>query len=165
MKFTAIDFETANNHADSACSIGIVQVEQGVLTHKQVHLIKPPYTGEQWLFTYIHGLTYSDVAKALTFGELWPQIEHFFKDIDFVVAHNASFDLKVLRACCQRYDILLPHFEHRCTVQVARNKLKIRPANLANVCRELNITLNHHEALSDASACAQIMMHALTLES
>ena len=39
--FAAIDFETANHHPTSACSIGIVVVRDGVIADEFSHLIKP----------------------------------------------------------------------------------------------------------------------------
>ena len=83
-----------------------------------------------------------------------------FEGADFLAAHNASFDRGVLRACCARYGLDMPSQPFRCTVQIARRAWNIRPTKLSDVCRELVIPLNHHEALSDARACAQIVLAA-----
>ena len=72
MNFVAIDFETANYARDSACAIGLVKVVGGEIVDKVVHLIKPPT--REFVFTYIHGLTWNDVAKSADFGELWPTL-------------------------------------------------------------------------------------------
>ena len=53
-----------------------------------------------------------------------------------------------------------PSLPFRCTVQLSRQTWSIFPTKLSDVCRELGIALNHHEALSDATACAQIMLAA-----
>jgi DNA polymerase III epsilon subunit-like protein len=42
MKLVAIDFETADQSADSACAIGIVSIEKGKITKKGYRLIRPP---------------------------------------------------------------------------------------------------------------------------
>jgi DNA polymerase-3 subunit epsilon len=81
-----------------------------------------------------------------------------FDGIEFAVAHNAPSDKRVLNACCSTYGIAYPDVEFRCTVRLARSILNIRPANLANVCGQLFIPLNHHDAGSDAEACARIMI-------
>jgi DNA polymerase-3 subunit epsilon len=47
-----------------------------------------------------------------------------------------------------------------CTVRQARRTLGIRPANLDHVASVMGIELNHHDALSDAEACARIVMAA-----
>lgn len=156
--FLAIDFETANYDSDSACSVGLVKVKDSQIVRQEVFLIRPP--SRQFVFTYIHGITWENVARAPSFGRLWPRIEHFFEGIDFVAAHNASFDRKVLRSCCQRYGIRHPEVPFTCTMVLARRTWSIYPTKLSDVCRNLGIELNHHEAMSDALACAQIVLAA-----
>lgn len=158
MNFLAIDFETANYSRDSACSIGLVKVQNGTIVDKQVHLIRPPQ--REFVFTHIHGIRYSDVANAPSFGEIFPKFSHLFDDIDFLAAHNASFDKGVLKACCDRYRLSFPKQDFVCTMKLAREKWSLRPTKLSDVCRYLKIELNHHEALSDAMACAQIILRA-----
>ncbi len=157
--FLAIDFETANRQPNSACSVGLVAVRDGIIREKQTYLIKPPY--EYFEFTHIHNISYRDVRHQPTFKELWPAIAEYFAGIDFAVAHNASFDRRVLASCCLTYGIEPPDVPFRCTVRLSRSVLKIRPANLSNVCRELFIPLDHHEAGSDAEACARIMLEVM----
>ncbi|MFA6455317.1 MAG: 3'-5' exonuclease [Bacteroidota bacterium] len=160
LKFLAIDFETANRYPNSACSVGLVKVNGAKIVKKKTFLIKPPY--EHFEFTHIHGISWQDVRKERTFKEVWDKMSPFFDGIDFVVAHNVAFDRRVLESCCFTYGIAVPDVEYRCTVRLSRSVLKIRPANLANVCRQLFIPLNHHEAGSDAEACARIMVEILT---
>jgi DNA polymerase III subunit epsilon len=156
--FVAIDFETANRSRESACSIGMVRVEKGQIVQKEHYLIRP-YQPE-FEFTYIHGICWEDVAKEPTFGERWPEIEAVLKGTEFIAAHNASFDRGVLNACCDIYDIQRPKQEFLCTVQLARKTWKLHPTKLPNVCEYLGLELNHHHALSDAEACAQIVIAA-----
>ena len=156
--FVAIDFETANYQADSACSIGVVKVMAGEIVATAVHLIRPPT--REFVFTHIHGLTWRDVAKSDDFGALWPEIAPLLDGADFLAAHNASFDKGVLHACCARYGLAAPTLAFQCTVQMARRAWNIYPTKLSDVCRSLGIALNHHEALSDATACARIVLAA-----
>ena len=156
--FVAIDFETANHRADSACSVGLVKVAGGQIVETAVHLIRPPT--REFRFTFIHGLTWSDVAEADDFGALWPKIEGFFDGAAFLAAHNASFDRGVLGACCAAYGVTAPAQPFRCTVQLARRTWGLYPTRLPDVCRALGIALDHHEALSDARACAAIVLAA-----
>ena len=158
MNFVAIDFETANYARDSACAIGFVKVAGGEIVDKAVHLIRPPT--REFVFTYIHGLKWKDVAGAEDFGTLWPKLAPMLDGAEFLAAHNAPFDKGVLRATCATYGLAAPALPFRCTVQLARRTWNIHPTKLSNVCRELGIALNHHEALSDALACAQIVIAA-----
>lgn len=82
MNFVAIDFETANYRASSACSVGFVKVMNGEIVHRGVHLIRPPT--REFVFTYVHGLTWQDVAEADDFGTLWPTLEPFLDGAEFL---------------------------------------------------------------------------------
>jgi len=157
-RFVAIDFETANQAATSACSVGLVRVEGLTIVEKKSFFIRPPTS--EFLFTWLHGISWDDVKNQPTFGELWPEIEPFFKNVDYAVAHNAGFDRNVLNACCQLYSLNMPSVEFNCTVKLARKVWGIFPTKLSNVCKTLDIPLNHHEALSDAEACAKIVIAA-----
>jgi DNA polymerase-3 subunit epsilon len=156
--FVALDFETADRGRDSACAIGLVRVENLKIVERVSFLIRPPR--HYFQFTYIHGITWSDVMGELTFGERWPDIEPILKDIDFIAAHNSSFDQGVLYACCDCYGLDRPSVPFLCTVKLARQTWKLFPTKLNNVCDYLGIALNHHEALSDAEACARIVIAA-----
>jgi DNA polymerase-3 subunit epsilon len=156
--FVAIDFETADNYPDSACSVGLVRVENGRVSRRVRQLIRPPR--DQVWFTHIHGLTLEDVREKPTFGRAWPALREVFEGAVFLAAHNAGFDKRVLEACCESAGIDPPALPWVCTVRQARRTLGIRPANLDNVARVMGIKLNHHEALSDAEACARIVMAA-----
>jgi DNA polymerase-3 subunit epsilon len=158
MNFVAIDFETANYSRDSACSVGLVKVANGEIVDHAVHLIKPP--SREFVFTHIHGLCWSDVAKAHDFSKVWDKIQPLLKGAEFFAAHNASFDKSVLNACCATYKLTPPPLAFQCSVKIARAKWDIYPTKLSDVCKRLNIELNHHEALSDAMACAKIVLAA-----
>jgi len=156
--FVAIDFETADYGRDSACAIGLVRVENDRIVRQVHRLIRPPR--RQFVFTYLHGIAWSDVADQPTFGELWPELKAELAGVDYFAAHNASFDRGVLTACCRAAGIAPPRRRFVCTVALARQVWDIRPTKLDNVCSRLQIKLKHHEALSDASACAQIILAA-----
>jgi DNA polymerase-3 subunit epsilon len=156
--FVAIDFETADRGRDSACAVGIIRVEDYQIVQRLHFLIRPPR--RKFEFSHIHGITWPDVAQQLTFGELWSQISPLIRDVDFIAAHNAAFDQGVLYTCCDTYGIHKPQQNFICTVQLARRTWNIRPTKLPNVCQYLGIPLEHHQALSDAEACARIVIAA-----
>jgi DNA polymerase-3 subunit epsilon len=156
--FVALDFETADRGRDSACAIGIVRVEHNQIVNRDYYLIRPPR--QTFEFTEIHGIRWSDVAHEPTFGQLWPKIRSAISYADFIAAHNASFDKGVLYACCDTYQIAKPQPRFVCTVQLARATWNLYPTKLPHVCQFLGIKLDHHQALSDAEACAQIVIAA-----
>lgn len=161
--FVALDFETADYSRDSACALGLVRVENHQIVERAYCLIKPPR--RKFVFTYIHGITWEDVANQPTFGELWPSFSPMLAGIDFLAAHNASFDRSVLHKCCEKAELEPPSIPFRCTVQLARQTWNIYPTKLNNVCDHLGITLKHHQAASDAEACALIVMAAHQISS
>lgn len=156
--FVAIDFETADRYKDSACSIGLVRVESGKVVSKAHYLIRPPRRHIE--FTHIHGISWGDVAEQPSFAQLWPTLEPILQGTDFFAAHNASFDRSILHACCTAHNIAPPSPAFICTVKLARDTWNIRPTKLPNVCEYLDFPLKHHDALSDAEACAHIVISA-----
>ncbi len=147
--FTAIDFETAQGYSWSICQVGLVRVENGVYTHEINLLVQPPQNYYWYKFIDIHGITPNDTANAPTFDKIWHIIEPFIKH-QTVVAHNGlSFDFPVLRKTLEYYGMHAPDYQKVCTYRIFKK-------NLASLCQYYNIPLNHHDALSDAKACAEL---------
>ena len=156
--FVAIDFETADNGADSACAVGLVRVEGWAVVAREARLVRPP---RRWIrFSYIHGITWQHVQDQPSFGELWPQMLPMLAGADYFVAHNAPFDRGVLRACCAAAGLEMPPLPFVCSMQEARRAWGVRPTKLPDVCRYLGLPLKHHDALSDAEAAARIVIAA-----
>jgi len=106
MNFIAIDFETA--HADFPCEIGLTRVTDGVIGESKSWLIKPacfPYMNP-WN-ERVHGISSADLADAQSFDEIWPELKLWIDD-SYMVAHNAAFDMKVLRSALNYYDLAVP---------------------------------------------------------
>jgi DNA polymerase III subunit epsilon len=158
--FVAIDFETANYDDDSACSVGLVRVEDGNIVAKECSLINPQtYFIDEFISK--HHITPGHVKDAPLFDKVWQELSPLLDGAEFIAAHNAPFDRSVLYKCCDKYKIKHPAQKFVCTVNIARACWKLDPAKLNNVCDHLKIELNHHEALSDALACAQIVINAM----
>ena len=159
--FLAIDFETANHDYHSACAIGLVKVVDNRIVCKTKYLIKPTEEYFHWRHIGIHGIRWEDVKDQPNFKKIWKEIKPEFEEVDFFVAHNATFDRNVLHHCCEYYSIKPPPKEFLCTVTLSKKLWNLRSARLDIVCKRFNIPLNHHELLSDALACASIMIRAL----
>lgn len=160
MNFYAIDFETASYAKHSACSVALVKVENSQIVDEYYSLIQPE-TDFFWKNTQIHGIHAEDVANAPKFPEVWRQIQTCFKQNNLIVAHNAPFDCGVLTGCLDYYGLEQPHYLSLCTVKTSR-KLFPEMSNhkLNTVCDNLQISLtNHHDALEDSRACAEILLY------
>jgi len=156
--FVAIDFEIANPRHDSACAVGLAACSGGQVVQSRSYLIRPP--GRRFTFTGIHGLSWDAVREAPTFGDLWPVLREWLVPARFVAAHNAKFDRRVLSACCARNRLRAPRKRFVCTVELAVAQWDVASARLPDVCRRLDIPLRHHDAGSDALACARIVLAA-----
>ena len=147
--YTAIDFETAQGKRWSICQVGLVRVENQIIKEQLSILVQPPDNYYWNNFIDIHGINPEQTADAPTFDKIWHQIEPFIRNQN-VVAHNGfAFDFHCLRQTLEYYEILSPEFTGHCTY-------KIYGDNLASLCRQYKIHLNHHDALSDAKACAEL---------
>jgi len=78
-----------------------------------------------------------------------------------LVAHNEAFDRGVLTKTMRYYGLYYDELEladrWECTCKIYRAK-GYKPANLRACSDRHGIQLVHHEALSDARACAKLYM-------
>lgn len=164
MNFITIDFETANSNRTSACSLGITFVENKKIIETKHYYIKPTPNYYNFINVGIHGITKKDTEDKQTFKELWKEIKPYFEN-NKVVAHNASFDLSVLRTTLEYYEIEFPKLEYYCTMLFSKNTLKgLLNYQLSTISNHFNINLTHHNAESDAKACAEIFIKLLENE-
>lgn len=159
MNFVGIDFETANEKRNSPCSIGIVVVKNSEIIEKVHHLIKPKEMRFMPINIGIHGIRPSMVQDELEFDKVWEKIKRYFND-SLVIAHNASFDISVLRNTLELYDIEMPSFNYICTMKLSRNFYSnLDNAKLNTVNNFLGYEFKHHDALADAVACGNILLN------
>lgn len=155
-EFVAIDFETASADRASACSIGIALYGNGRLTTRE-YLIRPPELRFDRRNIAVHGITPEMVRNAPTFIELFPRIRDYLEAAS-IWAHYAPFDQGVLNALARHYRVALP-IALECTCRLSRRLYPGLPSHsLPIVCGHLGITLTHHNARSDAEACARIVL-------
>jgi DNA polymerase III subunit epsilon len=160
MTFTAIDFETATGYPESACAVGIVTVNDGIITEEYYTLIQPPNNEYWYQNIMVHGIKPIQTINGKTFDQLFPEIQKRLLGRK-IVAHNEAFDRRVLTKTMKAYGLYYDELEiadqWECTCKIYRAK-GYKPANLKH-CSDLNnIELVHHEALSDARACAKLYL-------
>lgn len=157
----ALDFETSNSAPGSACAIGLAFVEGDRVVRREHTLIRPRdmrfYAGN----IRIHGIRPEDVEDAPEFPAV---LQRFGDDLDgaLVVAHNASFDLGVLRESAALYGLGVPAIRSFCTVAMARKIWPELPSRRLDVLAErFAIGFRHHDAGEDAYACAHIALRGM----
>ena len=160
-KIVALDFETANERRDSACAVGLAWIEGGAVVRRESRLIRPPELRFSPGNIRVHGILPADVRTQPLFPEV---MAAFLPDLadGLVLAHNAGFDMGVLRASLQAHGLRPPAFSYLCTLQIAR---RVFPAEegcgLGKVAARLGIRFAHHDAGEDAYACAEIALAAM----
>ena len=159
MDFIALDFETANSCRESICSVGMAIVENGKVVKTVDRLVKPAPDYYNDINISVHGITPDMTEKEPTFCELWEDLKPYF-DHRIMVAHNASFDFSVLRNTLDYYNIEYPTLSYYCSMLLSRRAFPdLINHRLPTVCRYMEYdNLIHHNAQSDAEACAYIML-------
>ncbi len=161
MTTIAIDFETANERRDSACAVGLAWIAGGRVVRRESRLIRPPELRFAPGNIRVHGILPADVRDEPGFAAVMAE---FMPDLaaGTILAHNASFDIGVLRASLHAGGQAAPPLAYLCTVQVAR---RVFPdptgCGLAKVAGRLGIHFAHHDAGDDAYACAEIALAAM----
>ncbi len=160
MDFTAIDFETANGFRGSPCAVGLTKVRGGQVVAEASWLMRPPPDHDHFDFhnVRIHGIRAEDVAGLPRFGELFPEIGAFIGG-DILAAHNAAFDLGVIRSGLEVSGLPGPAYDYVCTVMLSRRCYSLVSNSLPFAAEEAGVPLvNHHDAAEDARACAGILI-------
>jgi DNA polymerase-3 subunit epsilon len=160
IEFTAIDFETANGFRGSPCSVGLVKVRDGAVVEEASWLMRPP-EGHDFFDRRnirIHGIEADMVAGAPRFGDLFPEIGAFI-GADLLVAHNAAFDMGVIRSALEVSGLPGPAYDYTCSVVHSRRTYSLLSHSLPFAAEAAGVPLqNHHDAVEDARACAGIML-------
>jgi len=165
MNYVALDFETANPSRSSICAVGIAVVENGLVVARESWLVRPPGLNFHPFFTRIHGIRAEDVISAPNFSELWHTELNTYLVGRTVLAHNASFDINVLRYTLNEYLIPHPQLAYQCSLIIARKTWPgLGSYKLNTLAKRFGISFKHHDASEDAFACAKIVLAAaLTL--
>lgn len=156
-RYIVFDVETPNRYNNRMSAIGISVVEEGRIVREFFSLVDPEQPFDRFN-SMLTGIDEESVADAPAFPELWKRIEPILSS-GILVAHNASFDLGVLRKCLESYGIeWKPFAKGICTVVMGRSLLPGISHKLKDMCAYYGICLNHHQADSDSRACAEILI-------
>lgn len=159
-RFIVFDVETPNRLSNRMSAIGIDVIEDGVIVDEYYTLINPE-TYFDYFNVRLTGISEASVINAPTFPEVWKQIEPIMSS-GLLTAHNAVFDMSVLKKCLRDYEIdWKPYARYICTVQMGRRLLSGMSHKLDDMCNYYGISLEHHHAASDSRACAEILLRYL----
>ncbi|MEU4768159.1 exonuclease domain-containing protein [Actinosynnema sp. NPDC023794] len=161
-EWVAVDFETANWSRGSACAVGMTLVEDGVVTDRFSTYVQPPGEGGFHPYhTSLHGIT----AEMVRHAPEWPQALRQildFADGRTLVAHNAAFDMGVIRDACTASSVPWPELSYACTLVVSRLTWQLLTYRLPFVADAAGVAMGaHHDAQVDADTAAHIMLAAM----
>jgi len=156
----AIDFETANSRRASPCSIGMTWFDDIRILKTAHRLICPKELDFDGINISIHGIHPEDVEDEPEFPEIWQELmPHMTGRV--ILAHNAAFDMSVLRATLELYGLPWPEISYLCTVKISRQIWpELLNHKLPTVSKHIGFSLEHHSASSDAEGCASIAIAA-----
>ncbi|AWB43571.1 hypothetical protein DCC85_04590 [Paenibacillus sp. CAA11] len=145
----------------SVCAIGLVEVKDGQIVREFYSLINPQDSFDPFC-TAIHGITADHVTDAPTFSELWPTLRDWLASRP-LVAHNASFDMSVLRSCIERMGLTFEGCSYLCSYLLSKRVWPGLPSyRLNHMARHLKLdTFKHHDALEDARTAALLFLECL----
>ncbi|MDP9836821.1 DNA polymerase-3 subunit epsilon [Neorhizobium huautlense] len=155
MKTIAIDFETANEQRGSACSVGLAWIENGKVVRVEERLIRPKDMRFSSFNIAIHGIRPEQVEDAGEFPEVMDEFADDFAGAT-MIAHNASFDFSVWRACLDQYRQSYPQLSYLCSVKMAQKVWPHLGSHKLNIlAQHLGLSFLHHNAAEDAAICAE----------
>ena len=99
-RYIVFDVETPNRYNDRMSAIGIAVIENGAVTEEYFSYVDPQTFFDRFN-TQFTGIDKNTVAGAPTFPELWEKIKPIMSS-GVLAAHNAVFDLGVLKKCLIR---------------------------------------------------------------
>ncbi len=156
-RYIVFDVETPNRYNSRISAIGISVIEDGRIADEFFSLVDPEQPFD-WFNTVLTGINEETVFDAPAFPEVWRRIEPILSS-GILVAHNAGFDMGVLRKCLASYEIeWKPYAKAICTVVMGRSLLPGISHKLNDMCDYYGICLNHHQADSDSRAAAEILL-------
>ena len=161
LTFNAIDVETANADRASICQIGIVHVQDGEIRDQWQTLINPEDWFDPWNVS-IHGIDGDTVGNSPTLPEVREELRCRLRGS--VLVSHTSFDRVAFERAMTRYDLEQLQATWLDSARIVRrawpDRYGARGWGLKNVANDLGISFDHHDALEDARAAAEIVLHA-----
>ncbi len=166
LRLVVIDLETvAAADGNQVIEVGIVICRGGRRTSSWDHRVNPGVPVDDYSFR-IHGITDADLADEPPFGTIASEVLRRLRGLDgetvVLVAHNAGYDVGVLRREFKRIDQELPDLPVLDTGRLARvRELRVRAASgkLPDLLAALGLTnLAPHTARGDAEAEADAVI-------
>ena len=156
--YTVVDFETTGTDIinDKITEIGAVKIVNGKIVEKFQTLVNPGVHISDRIVE-ITGIDDELVKDAPTIDKVFPDLFKFLGDSIFV-AHNTDFDYRLIKNVGKNLGYIIKN-DYIDTLALSRKVLpSLSRHRLNDVCGHFGIVFNHHRALSDAFATAEMFL-------
>lgn len=157
----AIDVETATATRESMCSLGIATFQDGRMVEQRYWMVRPPNNYYDAANIAIHGIQPAETENAPMFRDIWNEVRPYFDSADFLIAHNAGFDMTVMRSTLGFYGLEIPDYKYGCTYVLSNRLLGAAgkgERRLNTLCGRYSVPLyHHHDASEDSVACGKMV--------
>lgn len=153
-----VDTETATlSGAPHLLELGAVRVQDGEVVDQFESLVAPAVEIDAEA-TEIHGISADDVMRAPMAASVLKEFTEWVGD-DWLCAHNAGFDARVLGFEHARTGAPVPASPFLCTLKLSRRHIPESPDHkLETLCQHLDLDEgDHHRALADSVWCWQVL--------
>ena len=161
--FAVVDFETTGlkEIESEIIEIGAVKVSNGEVIG-EFDQLSLPYMGLNFDAMEVNGITMDMVEDKPLMKEVFPKFLKFIEDCDYLVFHNAKFDVQFF-LCDYMLNSDPPYKRYNCvdTYTLAREVWKTEVANykLETLARYVgHKQKNAHRAIDDARACYAVLL-------
>lgn len=162
--FVVFDLETTgfSSKNDKIIEIGAVKIEKGKIVDRFSEFVNPERSIPDKI-TELTSITDDMVDDKEAIDKILPRFIDFIGD-SVVVAHNASFDVSFINKNCKDLKI---EFENSVMDTVTLSRFlfpELKRYKLNVIAKHLGISLeNHHRAVDDAKATADILLKSFEM--
>ena len=145
----------------SICQIGIIHVQEGNIEDQWKTLVNPEDWFDPWNVSF-HSIDEDMVRNSPTLPDLRGELRSRLRN-SILVSHG-SFDRIAFERAMARYELEQLQVMWLDSTRIVRrawpDNYARRGYGLKNVAKDLNISFKHHDALEDARAAAEVVLHA-----
>ena len=161
MTFNVVDVETANRDRSSICQIGIAHVVNGQIVDRWGTLVDPEDEFDYWNVK-THGITSEEVQGAPTLPQVRNELRRRLRGQ--VLVSHMPFDRSAYQIAMDKYELEQLQVYWLDSAKVVRHawpdKFWQRGYGLKDVAYYIGHDFNHHDAVEDAVAAAEITLVA-----
>ena len=161
-RYVVFDIETTgfNKEKDFIIEIGAVKIDNGEIVDKYSRFINPGIPIPERI-TELTSITNEDVADAPAIDVILPEFLTWSEGCA-LVAHNAPFDTGFIKAKAKELELEPVENTIVDTLELSRGLYQLKKYTLDSVAKHLDISLqNHHRAVDDAGATAEIFLRCI----